>query len=114
MSSKFVQNRRGHGRYDLHLPLHYRLSLKGEPQKTGSATTCEISAMGLSFRSRKPLPLGAHIEILLEWPAKYRDVDPISLLITGFIVRCEGNRVAVRMTSHKFKITMAQLESATA
>jgi PilZ domain len=112
--SKIAQNRRVHGRYDLRLPLHFRVSLKGEPPKTGSGTTCDISATGLSFRSRKPLPVGAHIEILLEWPAKYRDVDPMSLQITGFIVRCEGTRVGVRMTSRKFKITMAQLESQTA
>jgi c-di-GMP-binding flagellar brake protein YcgR len=112
--SKIAQNRRENGRYDLRLPLHYRVSVKGETTRTGSATTSDISASGLSFRSRKPLPVGAHIEILIEWPAKYRDMDPMSLLVTGFIVRCDGSRIAVRMTSRKFKITMAQLESATA
>jgi len=112
--SKIAENRRVTGRYDLRLPLHYRVSLKGETTRAGSGTTCDISAGGLSFRCRKPLPVGAHIEILIEWPAKYRDVDPMSLLVTGFIVRCDGSRVAVRMTSRKFRITTAQLESATA
>jgi len=112
--SKTAPNRRTHGRYDLRLPLHYRVSVKGETTRTGSATTSDISATGLSFRTRKPLPVGAHIEILIEWPAKYRDVDPMSLLVTGFIVRCDGGRVAVRMTSRKFKITTAHLESQTA
>jgi hypothetical protein len=111
---KIAHNRRLNGRYDLRLPLHYRVSLKGEAPKTGSGTTYDISATGLSFRSRKSLPVGAHIEILLEWPAKYRNIDPMSLLVTGFIVRCDGGRIAVRMTSRKFKVTMAQLESATA
>jgi len=112
--SKIAENRRGNGRYDLRLPLHYRVSIKGETARAGSGTTCDISASGLSFRCRKPLPVGAHIEILIEWPAKYRDIDPMSLLVTGFIVRCDSGRVAVRMTSRKFKITMAELESATA
>lgn len=111
---KVAQNRRTTGRYDLRLPLHYQVSLKGEPPKTGSGTTCDISATGLSFRSRKPLPVGAHIEMMVEWPARYRDIDPMSLQITGFIVRCDGTRVAMRMTSRKFRITMAQPESATA
>jgi len=111
---KIAQNRRATGRYDLRLPLHYRVSIKGEPPRTGSGTTCDISASGLSFRSRKSLPVGAHIEILIEWPAKYRDIDPMSLLATGFIVRCDGSRIAVRMTSRKFKVTLAELESATA
>ncbi len=111
---KIAQNRRSSGRYDLRLPLHYRVSVKGAPPRTGSATTSDISATGLSFRSRKPLPVGAHIEILIEWPCKYRDIDPMSLLITGFIVRSDGTRVGVHMTSRKFKITLAQLESATA
>ena len=111
---KIAQNRRANGRYDLRLPLHYRISLKGQVARTGSATTCDISTTGLSFRSRKPLPVGAHIEIMVDWPARYRDVDPMCLLATGFVVRSEGGRVGVRMTSRRFTVTMARLESATA
>jgi hypothetical protein len=104
-------DRRGSGRYELRLPLHYRVSVKGQAVRTGSGATCDMSASGLSFRCRRSLPVGAHIEIMIEWPAKYRGMDALSLQVTGFLVRCDGNRSAVRMTSHKFKVTMSQLES---
>jgi len=111
---KIAHDRRTNGRYELRLPVHYRVSLKGEPARTGSGTTCEISASGLSFRCRKALPVGAHIEVLIDWPAKYRDTDPMALQATGFIVRCDGSRVAVRMTSHRFKPSLSHLQPARA
>lgn len=100
-----AQDRRGDRRYELRLALHYRVSVKGEPVRSGSGTTHDLSAAGLSFRCRRPLPVGAHVEILIDWPAKYRDVDTIALLVTGFIIRSDGNRTAVRLTSRRFKVT---------
>lgn len=111
---KIVKDRRANGRYDLRLPVHYRVSLKGEPTRTGSGTTSDISASGLNFRCRKSLPVGAHIEVLIDWPAKYRDTEPMTLQATGFIVRCDGSRVAVRMTSRKFKPALSHLQPARA
>jgi hypothetical protein len=107
-----AQDWRANRRYELRLALHYRVSVKGAATRAGSGTTCDISTSGLSFRCRRTLPVGAHIEIMIDWPAKYRDIDPITLQVTGFIVRCDGNRTAVRMTWRKFKI--AQLEPARA
>jgi hypothetical protein len=72
--------------------------------RSGSGTTRELSSNGLSFRCRKPLPVGAHIELTVDWPARYGDVYPIDLLLTGFIVRSESGRAAVRITSRRFRI----------
>lgn len=102
---KAAQDRRGDRRYELRLALHYRVSVKGEPVRSGSGTTVDMSAAGLSFRCRRPLPVGAHVEILIDWPAKHRETDSMALLVTGFIVRSDGNRTAVRLTSRRFKVT---------
>ncbi len=100
-------DRRTSRRYDLHFALHYRVAQKGALVRFGTGTTCEMSAAGLSFRCRKPLPVGAHIEIMIDWPAKYSDLYPIGLQVTGFVMRSDGGRTAVRLTSRKFRVDSA-------
>jgi len=100
---KNASDRRGTRRYDLHLPIHYRISQKSESSKWGAGTTKEMSTTGLSFRTRKALPVGSHIEMIVDWPAKY-DEQPIDLQLTGFIVRSDTGRTAVRITSRRFRI----------
>jgi len=99
-----IRERRQHRRYCLRLPVHYRVSQKGEAPRTGTGFTLEMSTTGLSFRLRRPLPVGAHIEMVINWPARHADVYPIDLQITGFVVRSDAGRAAVSMTSRKFKI----------
>jgi hypothetical protein len=107
---RIAGERRATRRYDLHFPVHYRVSQKGALVRFGTGMTCELSANGLSFRCRKPLPVGAHIEIMVDWPAKYGDIYPIALQITGFILRSDGARTAVRLTSRKFRVDSAKTE----
>jgi len=97
-------DRRTTRRYDLHFSLHYRVAQKGAMVRLGSGTTCDMSAAGLSFRNRKPLPVGAHIEMMVDWPARYGDIYPIGLQVTGFVVRSDTARTAVRLTSRKFRV----------
>ncbi len=107
---KIAGDRRLSRRYDLRLPLQYHLSLKGEPTRSGSGLSLDVSTSGVSFRSRRPLPVGAHIEIVVNWPVRYGDVYPIDLQVTGFVVRSDDNRTAVRMTSHKFRVAQVAAE----
>ncbi len=102
--------RRANRRYDLHFPVHYRVSQKGALVRFGTGMTCEIGGAGLSFRCRKPLPVGAHVELTIDWPARHDEVYPISLQATGFILRSDVNRTAVRVTSRKFRGEPAPLE----
>jgi len=99
-----AQDRRVAKRYELHLPIHFRISQKGLVARWGTGTTREMSTTGLSFRTRKPLPIGSHVEMIVDWPAKSVDDQPIDLQLTGFIVRSDGNRTAVRVTSRRFRI----------
>jgi hypothetical protein len=102
-----LTDRRNNRRYDLRLPLHYRFAEKGSMPRTGSGTTCDMSTNGLSFRSRKALPVGTHIEMIVDWPPRYGDLYPIDLVMTGFIVRSTGGKTAVRVSSRKFRVNAA-------
>jgi hypothetical protein len=102
--SSLNQERRSSRRYELHLPIHFRVSQKGVIARWGTGVTREMSTTGLSFRARKPLPIGAHVEMIVDWPAKYAEEQPIDLQLTGFVVRSDNHRTAVRVTSRRFRI----------
>ncbi len=103
---KLNREQRTNPRYDLRLSLHYRIALRGEPLIAGSGLTLDLSVGGISFRCRKPLPVGVHIELSIDWPARH-GVYPIELQATGFVVRSDHGRTAVRMTSHKLRVSQA-------
>lgn len=105
-----TQERRRTRRFHIRMSLHYRVSQKGAVTRSGSGLTVDMSTDGVSFRCRKPLPEGAHIEIAIDWPARYGDVYPIDLLVTGFVVRSDHGRTAVRMTSRRFRISSQPAE----
>ncbi|HTP36186.1 MAG TPA: PilZ domain-containing protein [Candidatus Acidoferrales bacterium] len=108
---KAPQDRRYNQRFPIHLPIHFRVSQKGVASRWNTGTTCDISSGGLSFRCRRPLPVGAHIEMLIDWPARTDDPDTVSLQSTGFIVRSDGIRTAVRMTARQFRADAAQSQA---
>jgi len=105
--AKTNYDRRNARRYQLHLPIHYRVSDRASVPFVGSGTTCDMSTAGLSFRCRRALPVGSHVELMVDWPSRYGDVHPIELQITGFIVRSDRGRIAVRVTSRKFRVDEA-------
>jgi hypothetical protein len=107
---RLTTERRSNPRYGLRLPLFYRVAQRGEPEISGAGLTLDISTHGISFRCRKPLPLGIHIEVSVEWPARYRDDRPIELLGTGFVVRSDHGRAAMRMTSHRLLVSRRTIE----
>src|SRR5262252_6120521 len=108
--AKAVAERRLNQRYDVHLPIHFRVSQKGVTSRWGTGITCDISSNGVSFRCRRPLPVGAHVEMIIDWPARHDDSYPIDLQATGFVVRSTATRAAVRMTSRRFRIDLEQMQ----
>jgi hypothetical protein len=97
-------DRRASRRYRLHLPVQYRVSERGASAYSGSGMTCDMSTTGLSFRCRRSLPVGAHIEIVISWPSRYGDNNPVDLQLTGFIVRCDHGKFGIRVNSHRFVV----------
>jgi hypothetical protein len=107
-----IIERRANKRYELRFPVRYRISQKGVTPYAGISLTLDLSARGIAFRCRKSLPVGSHIELLVDWPTKYRDLNPIELHVTGFVIRSANGRTAVRMTSHRLRVCKAPAQTA--
>ena len=99
-----IDNRRSVQRFNLRLNLRYRLSEKGVEHRWSAGSTRDLSREGLAIKPRRPLPVGSHIEIRIDWPARYESVHPVELHITGFVIRSENGRSAVRISSHRFLV----------
>jgi PilZ domain len=102
---RFAEERRESTRFDLRLTLRYRLSQKGGAEdRWQTGVTRDISKDGVSFKTRRPLPVGCHIELRIDWPARHDSESPVDLQATGFVVRSDQNRTAVRISSHRFLV----------
>jgi len=101
-------DRRVNHRYELSLPIHYRVSAQGATSRWSTSVTCDFSSGDISFRSRRRLPEGAHVEMVIDWPARQDRADSTELLATGFVVRSTASRVAVRINSHRFRIALTR------
>ena len=101
---KVTKERRHNQRYGIHIPIHFRVSQNGTESRWGTGLTSDISSSGVGFRCRRPPPLGSHVELIIDWPAKKDAVYPVYLQVTGFIVRSAGSKAAVRMASRRFRV----------
>jgi hypothetical protein len=98
----------------MQLPVHYRTSRKGSIGRWADSVTLEMSSSGVTFRVRHALPVGSHVELLIEWPAPHDEL-PMELHATGLIVRSNTYKAAVRVTSRHFELlNLAQDIRATA
>ncbi len=100
---RLADERRESPRFDLRLTLRYRLSLKGGAEdRWQTGVTRDISKDGVGFKTRRPLPVGSHIELRIDWPARFEGEYPVDLQATGFVIRSDQNRTAVKISSHRF------------
>ena len=99
-----LSERRGKRRFALAHTIHFRLSAERPPSRWAVGTVHDMSSSGVSFRCRRPLPVGGHLELIVDWPATLGDQRLVSLYASGFVVRSSRARTAVRMTSHRFHV----------
>jgi|ERR1039458_6634430 hypothetical protein len=100
---KTPPERRISQRFSVELPMQFRVSQKGTAARWVQSATLDMSSSGVSFRGRRQLPVGSHVELVIEWPALH-DEMPMEMHATGLIVRSNTNRTAVRITSRRFCI----------
>jgi hypothetical protein len=105
----FLEQRQSH-RFNVRMSLRYRVSLKGSDSRWHSGVTRDMSKDGVSFKTRQPLPVGAHIELRIEWPARYDSTSQVDLLATGFVVRSDNSQTGVRISSHRFLVSPVPAE----
>lgn len=92
--------RRGRLRFPLALTVHFRLTRKGPPSRWGTGAVSDMSSTGISFRCRKALPVGGHMELCIDWPTARDNDCPLRLRATGFVVRSQGAKTAIQITWH--------------
>lgn len=99
-----ADDRRRSLRFGVQLCLRYRQSEKGVEHHWSDGITRDMSKEGVAFKSRRPLPVGSHVELRIDWPIKQESVRPIDLQATGFVVWSDSGETAVRISSHKFRV----------
>jgi hypothetical protein len=97
--------RRADKRYELQLDLRWKLIRRRRVLEAGSGRTIDVSSGGINFDAGRELPPGFNVELALSWPIMLHSVAPLQLVVQGRILRCEGNRVAIRMAQHEFRTT---------
>src|ERR1035441_8410866 len=93
-----VSERREKRRYVLAHTIRFRLSVKQPTSRWAVGTIQDMSSSG-----RRPLPLGGHLELVIDWPS-LGNRRLVSLHASGFVVRSSRTKAAVRITSHRFHI----------
>lgn len=95
-------DRRANRRYDIRLQVHYRLLRGSRVLYEGRGTTINMSRGGVTFETGRFLPSGLSIQMWIDWPILLRGCERTLLRVTGRILRCDGDTVAVRTTWHEF------------
>lgn len=95
-------DRRSDRRYDLRLPMQYKIFRGRRVLFEGTGYTSNLGRSGLSFEAGRFLPSGLAIEIAIEWPVLLRGHDSIRLRVHGRISRSDGQEAAVKAQSYDF------------
>jgi hypothetical protein len=96
------EDRRDDRRYNIELDLRYKVMARTRIQLSGSGRTLNISSGGVLFSCDQSLPLGTFVELSIQWPVLLQNTRPLTLLIAGRVVRCEGKDVAVKTSRYEF------------
>lgn len=89
--------------YELRFPLEYIATLGRHESLSGSGSTREISPSELRFRCRRDIPVNTHIQArvrLIEHAES--DGAKVDLVVTGFVISCNGGMKTVRLNSRSF------------
>ena len=107
-------DRRFNRRYEISLSLRWSVLWQRQVLASGMGTTIDLSSGGILFQAGRSLPVGKQVELSIAWPAPIADFPPLQLVVSGVVVRSDGNRNAIRMTHHEFRtVAAARSSSAT-
>ncbi len=97
---KFAQERRGKQRFEFVTSLKYRIGRNTRWE--GWGRTVNMSAGGILLVADRSFLPGSQIELSLEWPGLYHDVERMCLVLVAKVVRSEGTRTALQVLRHEF------------
>jgi hypothetical protein len=96
------EDRREDRRYPIEMQLRYKVTPRGHAPLLGAGRTLNVSSGGVVFNGDQSLPAGASVELSIDWPVRLENNRPLTLLVVGHVVRCEYDRVAVKMHHYEF------------
>jgi len=96
-------DRRTDRRYSIQLDLRWKLIRRRRVLDAGVGHTVDFSSGGVLFDAGRPLPVGLNVELAITWPVLLHDQAPLQLIVSGRIVRCTANRMAIEMAQHEFR-----------
>jgi len=88
-------DRRAAKRYPIEAEATYKLLDQGCRHELQQCVAFNISNCGVWLKSECALPVGARIDVMLDWPTRLNAMTDVVLNIEGRIVRSHGNHVAV-------------------
>jgi PilZ domain len=96
------EERRDDRRYPIELEMRYKVVPRNRAPLHGTGRTVNISSGGVLFGGDRSLPAGAFVELSIKWPIMLQETCPLNLLVFGRVVRCQENKVAVKMSRYEF------------
>ncbi len=95
-------DRREHRRYDFPLGMRYAYRLEGV-DFGGTGRTVDLGRGGVRYQAEDAPPVGASIELTIEWPFLLHNICPLELKIWGKVLRNDGSGTAVIMHRYEFR-----------
>lgn len=94
--------RRCKTRFPFALDVRYR-TLSENPRVTGIGHTINMSRSGLLIESEHELPVGARVEVTVEWPVPLDDEVGLQLVTVGRVGRSIGSNFVLLFRQYEFK-----------
>ena len=95
-------DRRDDRRYPIELELRYKMVARNRNPMQGAGRTSNISSGGILFDGNQILPAGSFVELSIDWPVLLHNTRPLTLMIVGRVVRCDGGMIAIKTNRYEF------------
>jgi hypothetical protein len=82
--------------------VRYRV-FSGNTAGMGTGKTVNMSSSGVQFTTDHPLSFGDRLELFINWPAKLDHKCPLTLVVTGQVVRCGNGTAAIAIGRYEFR-----------
>jgi len=100
--------RRSKLRFPLARKVRYEFVQSNQSQ-CGQGEILNISSSGVLLQAEHELQPGTKLRLSISWPIKLNETASIKLVAEGKIVWAKEKKVAVRLTSHEFRLLGSKL-----
>src|SRR5579862_7709316 len=93
-----MEDRRMSHRFPISMPIKYWFG-----DRAGTATTREVSSVGVLIQTDEILPLGQTIQLLMDWPVPLEASCGLSLAIEGTVARTTPGGAAITISKYEYR-----------